>query len=106
MYVCHIISVPPFQVLGNEMIIIFKVVQLFLLVIGVVCWLTMCYVNGSGVVTIRMFKKSVRTYIYLFWLIRFLVIELLKGRIVYAFLQVFHSIVIYSTDTVYLRPQC
>ena len=58
MYVCHIISVPPFQVLGNEMIIIFKVVQLFLLVIGVVCWLTMCYVNGSGVVTIRMFQKK------------------------------------------------
>ena len=105
MYVCHIISLPPFEILGKKMVIIFEIVQLFLLVIGIACWLTMCYVNASWAVTRRIFQKSLRTYIYLFWLIRSLVTEVLKGRTVYACIHVFHSIILYSTDTWFICDQ-
>ena len=53
----------PFEILGKKMVIIFEIVQLFLLVIGIACWLTMCYVNASWAVTRRIFKKCANIHL-------------------------------------------
>ena len=47
-------------------------------------------------------KRSVRTYIFIFWLLRSFVIEILKGQIIYSFVVSFHSILIFATDTWYM----
>ena len=47
-------------------------------------------------------KRSVRTYIFIFWLLRSFVIEILKGQVIYSFVVSFHSILIFATDTWYM----
>ena len=47
-------------------------------------------------------KESVEPYIFLFWMLRCFVLEILKGQVIYSFLLTLHSIVIYATDTWYL----
>ena len=47
-------------------------------------------------------KGNIRTYIYIFWIIRSFIIEFLKGQLVYSFVVVYHSIVLYSSDMWYI----
>ena len=47
-------------------------------------------------------ERSIRTYIFLFWLLRFFVVEILKGQILYSFVVSFHSALIYTTDIWYI----
>lgn len=59
---------------------------------------TNVFVNGSLTATKMIFDKgNIRTYIYIFWIVRSFMIEFLKGQIVYSFVLLFHSIVLYST---------
>ena len=82
---------------------IIYVLETLLLVVSILCFVKMCFVNGSWTATKLLFDKtSVRTYIFAFWLIRSFVIEILKGQIIYSFVLSFHSILIFATDTWYM----
>ena len=82
---------------------IIYILETSILVISILCFVKMCFVNGSWTATKLLFHKtSVRTYIFAFWLIRSFVIEILKGQIIYSFVLSFHSILIYATDTWYM----
>ena len=107
MYTCHVVANPFVKVVEDQtFIIILKTVESICLVLGIVCLFLMWNVNGSFTAAKLLFeKKSVRTYIYIFWILRSFIIELLKGQILYSFVLVFHSIVIYSSDIWYLCNQ-
>ena len=72
-----------------------------LLIVAIVLFVKMCYVNGSMAVT-KMIFQNAKTYIYVFWATRSFIIELCKGQIIYSFVHVFHSVVIYSSDMWYI----
>ena len=61
-------------------------------------------VNPSWTALNFMFsERSIRTYIFLFWLLRFFVVEILKGQILYSFVVSFHSALdLYDRYMVYL----
>jgi hypothetical protein len=101
-YFCHIIGSPFIKLITNETIsMVISSIELVLLIIASVLFVKMCYVNGSMAVTKTMFQYT-KTYIYLFWTIRSFIIELCKGQIIYSFVHVFHSVVIYSSDMWYI----
>ena len=103
-YVCHIIGSPFIRFVDhqNTLVAIYVLETLFLIV-SILYFVKMCYVNGSWAATKFMFDKtSIRTYIFLFWMLRCFVIEILKGQIIYSFVTSFHSIMIFSTDTWYI----
>ncbi len=102
MYICHVISSPFIKFINNQTaIIIINLLESFCLIVAIVCLIKMCYVNGSRTAA-KLIAGKVRTYIYGFWILRSFIIELLKGQIVYSFVHVFHSVLIYSTDMWYL----
>ena len=102
MYICHVISSPFIKFINNQTaIIIINSFESFCLIVAIVCLIKMCYVNGSRTAA-KLIAGKVRTYIYGFWILRSFIIELLKGQIVYSFVHVFHSVLIYSTDMWYL----
>ena len=104
MYICHIVTSPFIKFIEDQTaIIIIKIIESIILIIGIACCCTMWYVNGSLAATRMIFNiQNVRTYIYIFWILRSFIIEILKGQILYSFVHVFHSIVIYSTDMLYI----
>ena len=82
---------------------IIYVLESFALVISILCFVKMCFVNGSWTaIKLMIDKRSVRTYIFAFWLIRSFVIEILKGQVIYSFVLLFHSIMLFATDTWYM----
>ena len=103
-YICHILTSPFIKFIEDQTaIIIIKIIESIILIIGIACCCTMWYVNGSLAATRMIFNiQNVRTYIYIFWILRSFIIEILKGQILYSFVHVFHSIVIYSTDMLYI----
>ena len=103
-YVCHVVASPFLQFIRDETaIIIIKILESLCLIVAMVCFTKMCYVNGSWAATKMIFDKgNVRTYIYGFWIVRSFIIEIVKGQIIYSFVHVFHSVLIYSTDMWYL----
>ena len=103
-YACHVIGSPFIRfVEDHTALTIIYALETLLLVVSILCFFKMCYVNGSWTATKFMFhKKSIRTYIFLFWLLRCFVIEILKGQVIYSFVMSFHSIMIFSTDTWYM----
>ena len=103
-YVCHIVSSPFIRFIKHhDTLVAIYVVEILLLIVSILCYVKMCYVNGSWTATKFMFDKtSIRTYIFLFWMLRCFVIEILKGQIIYSFVTSFHSIMIFSTDTWYM----
>lgn len=106
-YVCHVVASPFLQFIRDETaIIIIKILESLCLIVAIVCFTKMCYVNGSWAATKMIFDKgNVRTYIYGFWIVRSFIIEIVKGQIIYSFVHVFHSVLIYSTDMWYLCNQ-
>ncbi len=106
-YVCHVVASPFLQFIRDEIaIIIIKILESLCLIVAMVCFTKMCYVNGSWAATKMIFDKgNVRTYIYGFWIVRSFIIEIVKGQIIYSFVHVFHSVLIYSTDMWYLCNQ-
>ena len=107
MYFGHIINSPFIKFIDNEVIILFiKVTQTICLIISILCFVKMHGLIGSKVVMkLMLSKKNIRGYIYLFWIIRSFIMEICKGQIMYSFIHVFHSILIYSTDTWYVCNQ-
>jgi hypothetical protein len=107
MYTCHVIASPFIKFIEDETVItIIRIFQIVALITSVVCFVIMCRNNGSLSATKMLFAKdTINTYIYIFWILRSFIIELLKGQIVFSFVHVFHSIVIYSSDTWYLCNQ-
>ena len=103
-YACHVIGSPFIRfVEDHTALTIIYVLETLLLVVSILCFVKMCFVNGSWTATKLLFDKtSVRTYIFAFWLIRSFVIEILKGQIIYSFVLSFHSILIFATDTWYM----
>ena len=103
-YACHVIGSPFIRfVEDHTALTIIYVLETLLLVVSILCFVKMCFVNGSWTATKLLFDKtSVRTYIFGFWLIRSFVIEILKGQIIYSFVLSFHSILIFATDTWYM----
>ena len=93
-YACHVIGSPFIRfVEDHTALTIIYVLETLLLVVSILCFVKMCFVNGSWTATKLLFDKtSVRTYIFAFWLIRSFVIEILKGQIIYSFVLSFHSI--------------
>jgi len=105
MYVCHILASPFTKIIDNTTttIVIINVVEVLCLIVGISSLVKMFFVNGSLTATKMIFDKgNVRTYIYIFWIIRSFIIEFLKGQIVYSFVVVYHSIVLYSSDMWYI----
>ena len=103
-YVCHIIGSPYIRFIEDHTALtIIYIVESFALVVSILSFVKMCFVNGSWTATKLLFDKtSVRTYIFAFWLIRSFVIEILKGQVIYSFVLSFHSIVLFATDTWYM----
>ena len=72
----------------------------------------MFLVNGSVAAMKLMFSGSVRTYIFIFWIVRAVVVEILKGQIMYSFvhfswcLDILHRHLVHmqskGTDTEYV----
>ena len=83
---------------------IIYILETIILVVSILCFVKMCFfVNGSWTATKLLFDVLyVRTYIFVFWLIRSFVIEILKGQVIYSFVLSFHSILIFATDTWYM----
>ena len=104
MYTCHIIASPFTKLIeNNNTIVIINIVEVICLIIGISSLVKMFFVNGSLTATKMIFDKgNVRTYIYIFWIIRSFIIEFLKGQLVYSFVVVYHSIVLYSSDMWYI----
>ena len=103
-YACHVIGSPFIRfVEDHTALTVIYILETLFLVISILCFVKMCFVNGSWSATKLLFDKtSVRTYIFAFWLIRSFVIEILKGQIIYSFILSFHSILIFATDTWYM----
>ena len=102
-YVCHVISSPYIRFIqDNDVIIAIRVIQSLCLVGGVAGMVKMFLVNGSMAAIKMMFTGSFRTYIFIFWIVRAVVVEILKGQILYSFVQFFHACLIYSTDAWYI----
>ena len=103
-YICHIVSSPYIELLRSTTIVtILSVIEVICLILGIVCFVKACYVNSSWTAAKLMFDKGcIRTYIFGFWLLRCFIIEILKGEVIYSFLIVFHSIMIYGSDTWYI----
>ena len=104
MYVCHILASPFIKFIENTTaIIIICGIEVLCIIFSISCLVNMLFVNGSLAATKMIFdKKNARTYIYIFWIARSFVIEFLKGQILYSFVHVFHSVVIYSSDMWYI----
>ena len=87
-----------------------RIALIFIHVLETVCtlicalyFMKICRANASWTATKLIFAKdSVDTYIYLFWMLRCFVIEILKGQVIYSFLISFHSILLFATDTWYM----
>ena len=102
-YVCHVISSPYIRFIqDDDTIVTIRVIQALCLVGGVAGMVKMFLVNGSVAAIKMMFSGSVRTYIFTFWIVRAVVVEILKGQIMYSFVHFFHGVLIYSTDTWYI----
>ena len=103
-YACHVIGSPYIRfVEDHNALTIIYILETIILVVSILCFVKMCFVNGSWTATKLLFDKtSVRTYIFAFWLIRSFVIEILKGQVIYSFVLSFHSIMIFATDTWYM----
>lgn len=103
-YACHVIGSPFIRfVEDHNALTIIYILETIILAVSILCFVKMCFVNGSWTATKLLFDKtSVRTYIFAFWLIRSFVIEILKGQVIYSFVLSFHSILIFATDTWYM----
>ena len=103
-YLCHIVGSPFIRFVRHQnTLVAIYVLETLALIVSIFCFFKMCYVNGSWTATKFMFhKKSIRTYVFVFWLLRCFVIEILKGQVIYSFVVSFHSIMIFSTDTWYM----
>jgi hypothetical protein len=103
-YACHVVGSPFIQFVRDETALtIIHVIETLCTLISILCFVKMCCVNASWTATKLLFAKdSVETYIFLFWLLRCFVIEILKGQVIYSFVISFHSIMIFGTDTWYM----
>ena len=103
-YTCHIVSSPFLLFVEDQnILILLYVIEGICLLCGIACFLKMSSVNLSWTALQLMFsRRSIHTYIFLFWLLRFLIIEILKGQVLYSFVVSFHSALIYITDTWYI----
>ena len=106
-YVCHVVASPFLQFIHDQtVIIVIKIIEILCLIVAIACLVKACYVNGSWTAVKLIFdKRNVRIYVYGFWIVRSFIIEILKGQIIYSFVHVFHTVLIYSTDTWYLCNQ-
>ena len=76
-------------------------VECFCLVVAFICLVIMIRVNSSKASMKLIFgSKSVKTYIFVYWIVRSLILEILQRAVLFAFLRV-HSILVYSTDAWY-----
>ena len=106
-YFGHIISNPFIKFIDNEVIIyVIKVIQTICLIISILSFVKIYGLIGSKAVTkLMLSKKNIRGCIFLFWIIRSFIMEICKGQIMYSFIHVFHSLLIFSTDTWYVCNQ-
>ena len=99
-YLCHIVGSPFIKFVRHQnTLVAIYVLETQALIVSILCFFKMCYVNGSWTATQFMFT-SIRTYIFLFWLLRCFLIEILKGQVIYSFVMSFHSIMIFSAQCV------
>ena len=103
-YSCHVIGSPFIRFVEDQTaLIIIYAVETFALIASILCFVKMCFVDGSWAATKLLFHKtSVETYIFVFWLVRSFVIEVLKGQVIYSFVVSFHSILLFATDAWYM----
>ena len=102
-YICHIVSSPFLRFVENQNVLLaINTFELVLLLISITCFVKMHLVNGSWTVVKLMFgEMKIRTYIFLFWLVRHFIIEISKGQILYSFVASFHSIMLFGADAWY-----
>ena len=99
-YVCHIVASPLIKISTNEVAGYVYAIESVLLVLGVASFSLMLWANGSNAAAKMLFRrKNIDTYIYLFWAIRSFVVEILKSQVLFAFLHIFHTIVLFSSDS-------
>ena len=106
-YVCHVLTGPFVKLMDNgRILLVTGIIKVICLVVSFVCLIIMIRVNGSKAATKLIFsRKSVKTYIFVYWIMRSLVLEICKGRLLFSFLLVFHCILVYSTDMWYQCDQ-
>jgi hypothetical protein len=107
MHTCHVVASPFLKFIQDDTaIVVLRIIEIISLLIAIVFFVKMIHANSSWAATKMLFaKESVSTYIYIFWILRSFIIEILKGQIVFSFIHIFHSILIYSSDTWYLCNQ-
>ena len=98
-YFCHVLASPLLQIVTNEVAIFVYAIEAILLAFAVGCFGLMLWANGSSAAMKMIFhRKNIDTYIYLFWVSRSFIVEILKSQALFAFLHTFHSIVLFSSD--------
>ena len=76
-YLCHIVGSPFIKFVRHQnTLVAIYVLETQALIVSILCFFKMCYVNGSWTATQFMFT-SIRTYIFLFCLLRCFLIEIL-----------------------------
>ena len=103
-YACHVIGSPFIRfVEDHTALTVIKTLETLCTLVCALYFVKICRANASWTAAKLLFAKdSVETYIFLFWMLRCFVLEILKGQVIYSFLLTLHSIVIYATDTWYL----
>ena len=103
-YVCHVVGSPFIRFVEDQIALtIIYTLETLCMVLGTFYFLKICRANASWAATKLLFAKdSIDTYIYLFWMMRCFVLEILKGQVIYSFVISFHTVLIYATDTWYL----
>ena len=103
-YTCHVVGSPFLRFVQHENTLIsIYVLETVFLIFCIICFVKMCYVNGSWTAGQLIFKDgSIRVAIFSFWMLRCLITEILKGQVIYSFAVSFHGIMIFGTDTWYI----
>ena len=105
-YVFHIAANSYIPMITDEtVLLIFNILEAVCLLLNMVCFTVMCCVNCNRAGTHMILFKNSRTWICVFWMLRSLVVEILKGQVLFGFVHMFHSILIYSTDAWYTCSQ-
>ena len=87
-YVTHILINPYMPIVANETLnITIFVVKILLLITTIILFSNILYETCSLQSLIHLFncKKHIKSAVFLFWITRSLIVEILKGQVVYSF---------------------
>ncbi len=104
-YVSHVLINPYMPLVANATInITIYVIKILLLITAIILFSNILYETCSLETLIHIFrcKKHIKTAVFLFWITRSFIVEILKGQVVYSFANVLHAFILYSSDSWYV----